>query len=240
MLFRYDTLGKIKGFRLKNVLVEDSIRFDIPLQYNLPNIGQAFYFEEDKEGNVQSVDSLVIEIPVGKYTPLTLVAKFQQVLEAQLADVQVSERTPVGKLMELMFDETKNRLCSRAFYPSVVMYYKEDDAARLFGLHLLNDDKYRADVHIGPYEFPFPPLRNLTNSLYIYTDVIDNDLVGDALVPLLRTVNVVTDADAIVHEAFDLSYYKRVIRSVLPSIEIQVNSETGALVNFDSGEVRCL
>ena len=240
LIFRYDTLGKIKGVIEKHPSEEDSIRFEIPLLYNLSNVGQAFSNEDRVEGNVQSVDSFVIEIPVGKYTPKSLVDKFQQVLEVQLADVQRSDRTPFGKLMELRFDETKNRLCSRAFYSHVIIYYKEDDASKLFGLPLLTDEKYKVDVHIGAYEFPFPPLGASSKSLYIYTDIIDNDLVGDALVPLLRTVDVLDDQDVTVHKAFDLSYYKRVIRSVLPSIEIQVNSETGDLVSFDSGEVICL
>ena len=240
LIFRHDTLGKLKGVRTKSPDDLEYIRFQIPLEYNLPNEGHTFTLIEGDDDNVESIDSIVIEIPVGKYNPKSLVDKFQQTLAVELADLQASAQTPVGKLMELRFDETKNRLSSLAFYPNLIIYYKVDDAARLFGLPLLTDMNYSADVHIGTYEFPFAPLGGIIKSLYIYTDIIDNDLVGDALVPLLRTVDVLDDADAIVHKAFDLSYYKRVIRSVVPSIEIQVNSEMGDLVSFDSGEVICL
>ena len=240
LIFRHDTLGKLKGVRTKIAPDLEVIRFEIPMQYNLPNEGHVFTLIEGDDENVESIDSLVIEIPVGKYNPKSLVDKFELALAGQLANIETSVQTPFGKLTELSFNETKNRLCSRALYPSVIIYYKEDDAARLFGLPLLTNLKYSAEVHIGPYEFPFPPLSNLTNSLYIYSDIIDNDLVGDALVPLLRTVNVADEAGAIVHKSFDLNYYKRVIRSFIPSIEIQINSETGTLVNFDSGEVICV
>ena len=239
-IFRHDTLGKLKGVRTNQAQGLYTMGFDLPLQYNLGNQGYMIGNTEGADDNVDSIDNILVEIPVGNYKPKSLVDTFQKALEAQLATLEASAKSAFGKLMELSFKEMKNRLRSRSLYPSVIVYYKEDDAARLFGLPLLTDLKYSAVVHFEPYEFPFPPLSKLPNSLYIYTDIIDNDLVGDALVPLLRAVNVADEAGAIVHKSFDLNYYKRVIRSFIPSIEIQINSETGALVNFDSGEVICV
>jgi hypothetical protein len=239
-IFRNDNLGKLKGIRTNQSPMLDTVYFELPLLYNLGSHGQIFVIGEEEVDNVESLDSLLIEIPVGKYTPKSLVEKFRQVLAAQVATIESSVKRPFHHLMELTFDEMKNRVCSESLHQVLIFYYQEDDASSLFGLPKLTDKKFSKEFHLGKYEFPLPPLVKDSKSLFIYTDIIDNDLVGDALVPLLRTVDILDDLDVIVHKAFDLSYYKRVIPSLLPSIEIQVNSETGALVNFESGEVICL
>jgi hypothetical protein len=239
-IFRNDTLGKLKGRRTKQTPEIDTIHFELPLLYNLGSHGQIVVIGADDVDNVESMDNLVVEIPVGKYTPKSLVEKFRQALAAQVATIERSVKRPFHHLMELTFDEMKNRVCSESLHQVLIFYYQEDDASSLFGLPKLTDKKFSKEFHLGKYEFPLPPLVKVSKSLFIYTDIIDNDLVGDALVPLLRTVDILDDLDVIVHKSFDLSYYKRVIRSVIPSIEIQINSETGALVNFESGEVICL
>ena len=239
-IFRNDTLGKIKGERTKQSPEYDHIQFVMPLLYNLGSHGQIFVIEADDVDNVESMDNLVVEIPVGKYTPKSVVEKFRQALAAQVATIERSVKRPFHHLMELSYDARKNRFCSESLHQVLIFYYQEDESSSLFGLPKLTDRKFSNQFHFGKFEFPLPPLAKVSKSLFIYTDIIDNDLVGDALVPLLRTVDVFEDTEARVHKSFDLSYYKRVILSVLPSIEIQVNSETGDLVSFDSGEVICL
>jgi hypothetical protein len=84
------------------------------------------------------------------------------------------------------------------------------------------------------------PILDSLSSLYIYTDIIEEENVGDSLVPLLRAINVTGKTGERVHEVFERVYYKRVNRNLIQSMEIQLNKPTGEDVNFAFGSVICI
>ena len=142
--------------------------------------------------------------------------------------------------MDFQYDVSNNRYCSKNITANLeVVYYKQDEAARILGLPNITTP-FSARMVSDKFEFPNAPSLNLVKTLYVYSDVIDCDLVGDSLVPMLRTVDVSGEHGEIVQRSFDRPYFKRLIKNTITDIEIQLNSETGADVKFESGNTMCI
>lgn len=92
-----------------------------------------------------------------------------------------------------------------------------------------------APLKTNPLKFP-----EQIDSIYIYTSIIEPNLVGDAHVPLLRTVPVTGQYGDIVNETFIKPYYLAVKPGYIRDIEIQLTSKTGKDIEFQGGEVICV
>ena len=77
--------------------------------------------------------------------------------------------------------------------------------------------------------------RSLDN-VYVYTDIVENQHVGDFKVPLLRVVPVRSKFNEINWIHYDKPHYMRLSRGNINSIEINIRDETGEYVSFESGK----
>ena len=75
------------------------------------------------------------------------------------------------------------------------------------------------------------------NSLYIYSDVIEAQIVGDSMVPLLRILQVEGKDGDIVSRTFQDPPYFPASRKSFDSIEVNIKDDTGERVPFESGKV---
>ena len=80
--------------------------------------------------------------------------------------------------------------------------------------------------------------QGMTN-LYIYCDIVQPQVVGDSLHPLLRTVGVDSDAPfgSNVTEIFETPYYLPLSRTSFQEIEINIRGDTGKAPSFSFGRV---
>lgn len=88
-------------------------------------------------------------------------------------------------------------------------------------------------------DHPVPPHVNKISSLYLYTDIIEHQFVGDSFAPLLRTISVPNSlkyGDYISHNYIQ-PHYIPVTRNNIDYIEIDLRSDTGELIQFVSGKV---
>jgi hypothetical protein len=86
---------------------------------------------------------------------------------------------------------------------------------------------------------PVPPHINKISSLYLYTDIIEHQFVGDTFAPLLRTIAVPNNlryGDNISHNYIQ-PHYIPVTRNNIDNIEIDLRSDTGELIQFASGKI---
>src|ERR1700678_4414996 len=74
------------------------------------------------------------------------------------------------------------------------------------------------------------------NSLYVYCDLIESQMVGDTLVPLLRIVHVNDDDPTRVTKTYERPYYIPVEQKLLQSIEIDIRDCFGRAIRFTSGD----
>lgn len=71
--------------------------------------------------------------------------------------------------------------------------------------------------------------------LYIYTDIIAAQIVGDSNVPLLRAVPIDIKESSTVYEIFIHPYYMPLVKHSFDTIEINIRTSTGELVPFEGG-----
>jgi hypothetical protein len=61
--------------------------------------------------------------------------------------------------------------------------------------------------------------------LWVYSDIVENQIVGDTMAPLLRTVAVSGSFEDIVSTVYPVPNYVRVVCNEFSSIEITINTD---------------
>ena len=124
---------------------------------------------------------------------------------------------------ELLCPQINEQLCQHTQIACQIFKYpdeqKNDPRIKLL------KGQYIADVH-----------RGLT-SLYIYSPIIQSQLVGDTLAPLLRVVNIQGSFGEHVNERYDNIYYLPLVSSPIDHVEIYIRDDIGNLIPFDTGRV---
>ena len=78
-----------------------------------------------------------------------------------------------------------------------------------------------------------PPKQMLTTpSLYIYCDIIEDNIVGDVRAKLLRTVPVNGEQSDTINISFSKLYYHPVRPGYISDVEIMICDDTGVKINF--------
>lgn len=80
-------------------------------------------------------------------------------------------------------------------------------------------------------------LKRGLHTFFIYCDIVEYQLVGDANVPLLRTVPVSGKNGDVVANSFDNVHYVPLSRSTFQDIEVHITDDTGLRVPFEQGRV---
>ena len=104
--------------------------------------------------------------------------------------------------------------------------------ARMLGFGALN---YRQP---GLYVASKVVNLNNTNAIFIYSDVIDSQIVGDRLIPLLDINAVQGGPGDLVSSRFDKPHYKPVLRKHFSNIHISLRDDQGNPIRFEKGKDR--
>ena len=78
---------------------------------------------------------------------------------------------------------------------------------------------------------------NNTHALFVYNDLIQPQIVGDTLTPLLDVVAVQGGPGDLVCRRFDKPHYKPVLRKQFSDIHISLRDDQGELIRFEKGKV---
>jgi hypothetical protein len=85
----------------------------------------------------------------------------------------------------------------------------------------------------------YPQLKYRTPALYIYSDIIEDVLVGDVERPLLRAVGIDGIMGQTTSKEFLHLHYKPVKKGYINSILIEIKDDTGRDIDFTSGKTIC-
>lgn len=102
--------------------------------------------------------------------------------------------------------------------------------------NIFNMSDYRYDSNFTSDVIPNNHLESV-QSLYIYTDIIDYQLVGDEYAPLLRNVVVSQNYSHPVAINYENPHYLPVNKSIISTINIDIRDDTGKEINFIQGKV---
>ena len=80
-------------------------------------------------------------------------------------------------------------------------------------------------------------IRALSYNMYIYSNIVKDNLVGDRLVPLLRTVNVEGGDGDYIHKIYEIPHYLPLASDFIEHIEIRIANDQGDLIHFEFGKV---
>ena len=109
-------------------------------------------------------------------------------------------------------------------------------------VRLIDDLKFEMGSHVIESRFSSSQeavsLHRGLSTLYVYTDVAEPQLVGDAHVPLLRTiVDKRGDSGETVYKSFTDIHYVNVSRGVFHEVEVHITDDSGMNIPFDGGRV---
>ncbi|MGH0182453.1 UNVERIFIED_CONTAM: hypothetical protein FKN15_009463 [Acipenser sinensis] len=95
--------------------------------------------------------------------------------------------------------------------------------AKLYSAHLRT--LYPADIRAGFY------------TMYVYTDIIAHQAVGDSYVPLLRCVPIKGKNNDIITVTYDRPHYVPLSKTTFDTLTIQIKTDQNKLVPFRFGKV---
>lgn len=125
--------------------------------------------------------------------------------------------------------------------PAKVRLYLKADHALMFsrGLADVLGFEYKevyTQTTIGSYA---ADIKRGFNSLYVYCNICEPQIVGDAYVPLLRTVFITGHHGQVVNHIFESPHYVPVNTDSFDAIEINIKNDVNENVSFQSGKVIC-
>lgn len=241
-----------KSVHLENQWEVALVEISYPLTW--PNIKSRLEKETDQLTTAIYVefttprDKLKINIPEGQYDTIQdLIAgigfateeaaqAYAQVPEENEANAQVRQAigAKIGRRFKFHFDPLLKKVSvnfdSRLISCITIsehLKYMMGFASRQLSVH-----KERALYS--------PDMRAGVDSLYIYSDLVEPQLIGNTMANLLRIVHVDNNPHgSSVEKCFFSEHYVPVLTSNLSSIHIQIRDDRGLLIPFENGKVVC-
>lgn len=94
-----------------------------------------------------------------------------------------------------------------------------------FTKSVITDAPHQADINGGFY------------TMYVYTDIIEYQSVGDSYVPLLRCVHITGEKNDIVNVRYDKPHYASVNKSHITDITVELKDDQNREIPFSYGKV---
>ena len=164
-----------------------------------------------------------VSIPPGYYTEIDeLIKELNKVIEMStegVGDISFVYHPITGRVKLYL----KNA-CSVMFYPGLadVLGFKTNELYR--------------ETRMAPYT---ADIKRGFNSLYVYCSICEPQVVGDAYVPLLRTVFITGQHGQMIHNTYDSPHYVQVNTDTFDNIEINIKNDLNENVSFKTGKVIC-
>ncbi len=119
---------------------------------------------------------------------------------------------------------------------NLIVIKLSEKLSKFFGIEINNKDNHEAaETFVSNY--PCDVFRGL-HSMYVYTNIIERQIVGDSLVPLLRIIGIDNkNKDEHVTVRFNNLRYLPISLNNIRTIEIDLRNEYGERLPFQSGTV---
>jgi hypothetical protein len=78
---------------------------------------------------------------------------------------------------------------------------------------------------------------NNIDTFYVYSDIVEYQIVGDINAPLLQVVSSATITGSVIDKIYDTPHYVPVLRNNIETIDIDIRTDLGNPIQFTSGRV---
>ena len=113
----------------------------------------------------------------------------------------------------------------------------EPQLASMLGLRNVLTLANRDDVERSHGGTTTTDIQSGIHGLFVYCDALENVPVGDTMAPLLRIVDATGNNGENIHRIFNPARYVPVSKHRFDSIEIDIKTDTGEAVPFESGRL---
>ena len=222
--------NKIWNYRTKLV---SPILLTEPYEVGLIEIQypRSWYSFPEADATIHINDSLTsqathISLPVGYYEGVfDVLSEFNNMVRQSI----------IGRKLVLEYDRVKKRVWVKGdphiafscngklahilgFQPNVPQSPSENTQDRHYAPHPM-------DIYGGCY------------NMFIYSDIVDYQVVGDSYVPLLRSINIADTDKQYPILVYDKPHYVRLSRRQIEDIEIDIKSDQDQPIPFTYGKV---
>ena len=162
---------------------------------------------------------IVLRIPEGYYKDIEIVCRaLVDILPLRLHNNINIFQDSTSKRVHIELDQVSG-------------LYLSEGLGQVFG--------YPEGLVTGQQKSPFPPdLEGGINTLYVYTDIVDEQRVGDVTAPLLRIVSVPRRrAGEFVTFTYGTPHYVPVKSKYVDTIQVDIRSDFGEKIPFQRGRV---
>ena len=156
-------------------------------------------------------------------------------------------------LWQYTIDPTNQKLSIELNSGTSFLHFISSDIANILGY--VNHTKLEG---MGPHVADYPVDLQRVHTMFVYTDIIEHQLLGDSMAPVLRAVPIYSalssdtpsssssavDSERMfckqtqIVKSFDHLEFKRVLSSTINTISIELHNETGQYTQFfDIGRV---
>ena len=182
--------------------------------------------------------SITKKIPPGHYSSINeLISMIQQRIDTiavgKLKGIVIVYHAPSRRVKIFTKNVTFQNSEGESFPVRVNIKFR-GDVARLLG--------FTETSRINPSGITYSPFRSMPSGgfsfMYVYCNLIEEQIVGDENAPCLRTINVAADPDGSnVSKDFSNIFYMPITKRYINSIEFSIADDTGRLVEFDHGKL---
>ena len=190
-----------------------------------------------KKGDYYSHKGKLI-IPPGYYNVEDLITAIDK---SGLSKYVTRKNNEVLKSVLITFDKVEKKVTVEAKHQYAIQF--GCDIATVLGFPLAYDaefgDKYSKIIEgVQKGEFHATSSGGL-NTLFVYTDIIQEQYVGGINAPLLRIINLDRrrNDEGNTSHTFDRLYFARLKSSHFDSVNIRIYDDMGKLVHFEYGKV---
>lgn len=92
---------------------------------------------------------------------------------------------------------------------------------------------------VTPVQSSGPVYNESWSSFYVYTDIIQPQLVGDQRLPLIGVVPIMNKDFEVAHWTFNPPYYLPLSRSNISTVDIELKTDKGETLPIQKGKVVC-
>ena len=184
--------------------------------------------------------SISVQLPAGFYESVQilldmLMAKIKSV------DKEYPALNEFSKNFKFEYDSFTNRITfDFGDYETIILSNKEENFG-IFGMTASKKYHHRDDYPMWDYELkgktilPLRPSLRIFKSIFVYTDIIKDQIVGDTQVPLLGALPVIEKPGNQLYWAFQHPLYVPITKNFIDTIEIKMTDETGKTIMFKDG-----
>ena len=208
--------NKISSFKvqLSNPLQLDPSKWEVALS-EIQLVHTWYNVRKEKNTLIKTFSdtSSLLQISEGNYTSIEkLIEEIKagdNSIQIEYSDINRKIKIDVPKDVELQFNGS--------------------DIARCFGFD--NNAKLSEGMTISTSTSTI----NIYHSIYVYTDIIENQHTGDYKVPLLRVIPITSKYGENVCVRYDKPHFFNINRSRIQTIEIDLRDDEGELISFEGG-----